>query len=344
MIIALICTTGAILLIILIGFYLSAPGYKGEPSDHFDGKRFVNPLNVQPKGLADVFKWAVTRKPTRWENLPDDQYGEKPEISIDSKIRITFVNHTTFLIQLHGLNILTDPIWSQRAGPFSWAGPKRKRLPGIRFEDLPTIHAILLSHNHYDHLDINSLKKLWEKFRPKIFTSLGAGEYLRKQGIESISELDWWQQIQINDALQLIAVPAQHFSGRGMFDRDSTLWLGFVITSEKGNIYFAGDTGYNSETFKQIGERCSPILVSLIPIGAYLPRWFMGPIHCSPGEAVKIHKEVKSKNSIGSHFGTFALADEGREEPVIDLKKALDELNVPQEQFIVLKEGTWKEY
>jgi L-ascorbate metabolism protein UlaG (beta-lactamase superfamily) len=170
---------------------------------------------------------------------------------------------------------------------------------------------------------------------------LGVGALLKRKGIHSYVEMDWWNQIELNDSIQVQAVPAQHFSGRGMFDSNRTLWMGFVIKTSEGNIFFAADTAYNSHMFKQIGERCSPILVSIIPIGAYMPRWFMGPVHCSPDEAVCIHLDVKSQQSIGSHFGTFPMADEGREQPVVDLKKALEEKQIPEDKFIVLKEGTW---
>jgi len=339
MVAALIVILGAILFILLIGAYISAPTYRGSITDHFDGKKFINPGNVKEKGLLDVFKWMFSRERTKWEKLETNEYGPKPPALVNSGIRITFINHTTFLIQIKGLNILTDPIWSDRASPFSWAGPKRMRNPGIRFEDLPHIHAVFLSHNHYDHLDLPSLKNIVQKFNPRIFTGLGVGEFLEKHDMDFFVEMDWWQEFLISKDATLTAVPAQHFSGRGMFDRDGTLWMGFVIKTDDGNIYFAADTGYNEHTFKEIGERCAPIRVSIIPIGAYKPQWFMKPIHCSPEEAVRIHIDVRSRESIASHFGTFPLADEGRDDPPRDLKEALTKYNLPEQEFIVLKEG-----
>ena len=344
MVAALIVILGAILLIVLIGAYLSTPGYRGRPTDHFDGKKFINPGTVKEKGLLDVFKWMFSRERTKWEKLLVNEYGPKPTAQVDSGIRITFINHTTFLIQIKGLNILTDPIWSERASPLSWAGPKRMHNPGIRFEDLPHIHAVFLSHNHYDHLDLSSLQNIVQKFNPRIFTGLGVGEFLEKHDMDFFVEMDWWQEYLLNKDATLMAVPAQHFSGRGMFDRDRTLWMGFVIKTEDGSIYFAADTGYNETTFKQIGERCAPIRVSIIPIGAYKPRWFMGPIHCSPEEAVKIHLDLKSKESIASHFGTFPLADEGRDDPPRDLKEAVIKYKLNDEEFIVLKEGEARDF
>ena len=333
-----------VILFLGIGLLLSGPKYSGEVSDHFDGKRFINPGNVEAKGLKDVFKWLFTRNRIKWGAFPNEPYGEKPLARIQSRNRITFINHSTFLIQLNGLNILTDPIWSERASPFAWSGPKRMRPPGIRFDDLPQIDAILLSHNHYDHLDISTLRKLSNQYNPTIYTALGVGAFLKNRNINSVKEMDWWHQHLLNNETELTAVPAQHFSGRGMFDRDATLWVGFVLKIKDGNIYFAGDTGYNSDTFKEIGKRCSPISLSIIPIGAYEPRWFMSPIHCAPNEAVKIHEDLKSTSSIGSHFGTFPLADEGREQPITDLKKAMDAANIPSQEFIVLKEGTYIEF
>jgi L-ascorbate metabolism protein UlaG (beta-lactamase superfamily) len=181
-------------------------------------------------------------------------------------------------------------------------------------------------------------------FGPKIFTGLGVGELLKRKGMNNFAEMDWWQQISIDDKIRLQCVPAQHFSGRGMFDSNATLWTGFVLKTERGNIYFAADTAYHATLFKDIAKRCSPILLSVIPIGAYEPRWFMSPVHCSPEEAVRIHVDVRSKQSIGSHFGTFPLADEGREQPIEDLAHSLYEAKIPLSEFIVLKEGEGKHF
>ena len=327
-----------------LGLWLSGPKYRGPVSDHFDGKKFINPGNVEAKGMKDVLKWMLNRQKGEWKELKDMPYGEKPESRIDSGIRITFINHTSFLIQVDGINILTDPVYSKRASPFTWSGPKRMRPPGIRFDDLPPIDLVLLSHNHYDHLDLDIIKKLHDKFHPNIYTALGIRSLLAKNGISKSVDMDWWNEEAFNNNLKIVALPAQHFSGRGMFDRDATLWCGFAIKCREGNIYFAADTGYNEASFKEIGRRFSPIRLSILPIGAYKPKWFMQPVHCSPDEAVKIHLDVKSKTSIGSHFGTFPLADEGMAEPVTDLKNALKEMNVPENDFIVLKEGTWMQF
>jgi L-ascorbate metabolism protein UlaG (beta-lactamase superfamily) len=333
----------ALLSPVIIGLTLSAPVYKGPKSDHFDGKKFINPTGIQAKGLGEVFKWMRERKPGKWTEKKDIEYGPKPLPRYDDGIRITFVNHSTFLIQVDGINILTDPVWSERVSPFTFAGPKRMRPPAIRFEDLPKIDLVLLSHNHYDHLDIATVRKLHEQYNPRFIVPLGVAAYLRSNKIELINELDWWQSTPFGNVFTVEAVPAQHFSGRGTFDRDMTLWCGYVIHRQHGNIYFAGDTGYNDSTFKEIGERTKPKL-AIIPIGAFKPEWFMSPIHCSPSEAVKIHIDLKVPQSIASHFGTFPLADDGREDPIIELSESLKREGIPAENYLILVEGIAKDF
>ena len=341
----LACVTFLIVGTLTVDYIIKAPTYRGPASDsgHYDGKRFHNLDGVKARGLKDVIKWAMTEEPGPWKelSLTDITYENPPEAKITDGIKITFVNHATFLIQVDGLNILTDPIWSYRASPFQWIGPKRMRPPGIRFEDLPEIDLVLISHNHYDHLDIHTLIKLKESFDPLIITPLGVSLYLKENGITKTIELDWWNKNQIKDSTSVSAVPAQHFSGRGLTDRDKTLWAGYVLQTPSGNIYFAGDTGYDG-FFKEIGQRFSPINVALIPIGAYKPRWFMSPIHVDPAEAVQIHQDVGAHQSIGMHFGTFPLADDGMDEPVKDLDDAKREGGIGEKDFITLEEGASK--
>jgi L-ascorbate metabolism protein UlaG (beta-lactamase superfamily) len=323
----------------ILGWLFSAPAYRGPVSDHFDGRRFTNPGNVPAKGMAELVKWMRNRERGQWQEIYDASPGPRPPVHVaGDSIRVTFVNHSTFLIQCDGLNILTDPVWSGRASPVNWAGPRRMRPPGIRFEDLPGIDIILLSHNHYDHLDIKTLKKLHEQFRPAVYCPLGVGKYLRNNGIDMVTEMDWWDERPIAEDLQLICTPAQHFSGRGMFDRDRTLWAGFAIKSSAGTVYFAGDSGYG-DFFREIGRRAGPVILSLLPIGAYKPQWFMAPIHTSPEDAVRIHLEMGSQMSVGTHFGTFPLADDGMDDAVKDLEAALGKFNVPPGEFVAMEEG-----
>jgi L-ascorbate metabolism protein UlaG (beta-lactamase superfamily) len=340
----LISLLAILLSVPVIGILLSAPRYKGPVSDHFDGRRFFNPGNAKAKGLKEVLQWMANRKRSAWADDLNAGYGVRPLEFVRDGIRITFVNHSTFLIQVSGLNILTDPVWSKRVSPFSNLGPKRKRSPGIRLEDLPRIHFVLLSHNHYDHLDLLTMRIISGAHHPKIITPLGVQKFLDELQINGSTDMDWWDEMSLSDSVRIQSVPAQHFSGRGMLDRDATLWCGYVLKTSFGNLYFAGDTGYNPTTFKEIGRRCSPIKISIIPVGAYKPAWFMSPIHTSPAEAVKIHVDTKSSISIGSHFGTFPLADDGIDEVFDDLQRALSNSHVNDNEFLILKEGEPKDF
>jgi L-ascorbate metabolism protein UlaG (beta-lactamase superfamily) len=333
-----------ILVIILgmmfMGWIFSVPVYRGPVSDHFDGKKFINPGAVRVGSFKDLLKWARNRERGAWQEIREVQYGPPPVPGVEGdSIIVTFINHSTFLIQTQGLNILTDPVWSERASPVSFAGPKRMRPPGIRYGDLPEIDIILLTHNHYDHLDIKTMKRLARDHSPEIYCPLGVGRYLVRNGIGKVTEMDWWGEIEIRPGLDLLCTPAQHFSGRGMFDRDRTLWSGFALKTDKGSIYYSGDTGYG-DFFRQIAARISPVRLAFLPIGAFRPEWFMAAIHTSPADALKIHRDIKSPKSIGMHFGTFPLADDGMTEPAEVLKAELEKEGILQDQFLVLKEGT----
>jgi L-ascorbate metabolism protein UlaG (beta-lactamase superfamily) len=325
--------------IFVTGALISAPRYKGPVSDHFDGSKFINPGGVKASGGRALLKWMLNRQPGRWIHDERKAYGPRPLKEFKDGIRVTFINHSTFLIQVDGVNILTDPVWSRRASPYRWIGPKRMRPPGIRLEDLPRIHLVLLSHNHYDHLDLDTMRTIFGAHHPRIVVPLGVKAFLDSESISGASEVDWWQSVSFDGRLEVEAVPAQHFSGRGLFDRDATLWCGYVLKTSVGNIYFAGDTGYNDRTFKEIGEKCGPMALSMLPIGAYKPEWFMGSIHVSPEESVKIHRDVKSAASIGMHFGTFPLADDGQDDPARDLDAAKQVLKVQATAFVAPKEG-----
>jgi L-ascorbate metabolism protein UlaG (beta-lactamase superfamily) len=326
-----------------LGRKYSGPRYAGPESDHFDGKKFRNKGSA-PHGFASFLKWVTTRRERgEWPTWIDSTPGKKPPARVEgATARVTFINHATVLIQIAGLNILTDPIWSDRASPLQFAGPKRHRAPGIEFDDLPQIDVVIISHNHYDHIDIETLNRLDVAHHPVFFTPLGNSELLEEIGIEQTNDLDWWESVELSPALKLTCVPAQHFSGRGTADRDATLWCGWVLTSASGSIYFAGDTGYG-EHFTEIAERFSPIRVALLPIGAFLPLWFMGPVHISPREAVRAHKALRAQRSMPIHFGTFALGDDGLNDPLNELEMARRDAGVSEEEFFVLKEGEGRE-
>jgi L-ascorbate metabolism protein UlaG (beta-lactamase superfamily) len=251
-------------------------------------------------------------------------------------LRITFVNHSTVLLQTDGVNLLTDPVWSRRVSPVQIAGPERHRAPGIRFKDLPAIHCLLISHNHYDHFDRPTLKRIAAAHRPVVFCPLGLATPLRRLGFADVHELDWWQSLPWH-GMRVHCVPAQHFSARTPWDRNRTLWCGWFLEAEHGNLYFAGDTGF-SDVFAALRSRFATTRLALLPIGAFEPEWFMGPVHMTPEQAVEARDILGASVALGIHFGTFALADDGETAPVERLHRAL-EGRENQNPFWFLNEG-----
>ncbi|BBH53103.1 MBL fold metallo-hydrolase [Fluviispira sanaruensis] len=308
-------------------------------SDHYDGSRFLNPSDRTEHGLWDVVKMLTTSSFEDWpesvSNSPSPNMNHALKVN---EIAITFINHATVLIQVQGYNILTDPIWSKRASPYSWIGPKRHREPGIAIESLPKIDYVLISHNHYDHMDIETLKKLNEIFAPHFVVPLGNKKFLLDNDILNVSELDWWETDKFNPNIQLSLAPAHHASARGLFDRNKTLWGSFLISINKQKIYFAGDTAYSSH-FAAIRKRFGAPDIALLPIGAYEPRWFMKLVHMNPTEAVKAHLDLGAKQSIGIHFGTFQLTQERIDQPRKDLNLELKNKQLNIKEFITLDEG-----
>jgi L-ascorbate metabolism protein UlaG (beta-lactamase superfamily) len=307
---------------------------------HFDGKRYRN-LNPRRNGFAALLRWLMSRQMGKWNRWTDAPPGPRPPERSEA-LRITFINHTTFLLQLQGFNVLTDPIWSMRASPVSWAGPKRVRPAGIRLEDLPRIDAILLSHDHYDHMDIPTLKRLGHTHRPVIYAGLGNARTLAKHGVNNVVELDWWQSVE-HEGVKITSIPAQHFSGRYPWNRDTTLWCGFMIEGRVNHICFAADTPLGPN-FQQIAERFPEIDIAILPIGAFRPQWFMGEVHMSPEQAVEAHRILGARTSIASHFGTFPLADDGEKEPVERLHEELRRRSMTKEEFVVLGFGEGREF
>lgn len=296
-------------------------------SDHCDGERFFNPRGQRPApSFSALPKWwyqrLVRRQGTPWpKRVPAPAAPRLPATVPGGQVAVTFIGHATFLLQLSGLNILTDPFFSVRASPLSWAGPRRVRPPAPALGQLPRIDVVLVSHNHYDHLDLPALCWLARERRPLIITPLGNKAWLEPRGVGRVAELDWWQSHQAAPELAVVCTPAQHFAARTPWDRCRTLWGGFVLKTPAGRIYFAGDSGYFGG-FREIGERLGPVDLSFLPIGAYEPRWFMEPVHMNPAESVRAHLDLRSRLSIGMHFGTVQLTDEAIDAPEKDLAAA----------------------
>jgi L-ascorbate metabolism protein UlaG (beta-lactamase superfamily) len=331
-----------VLLVGGLGYAFSGPTYQGPPSDHFDGRRFENMRAVPHGGLGAFLRWQLGRQRPAWTDRTTPPGPPPPARVTGGALRVTFVNHATVLLQQDGLNVLTDPIWSLRASPVSFAGPRRHRPPGLRFEDLPPIDAVVLGHNHYDHLDLPTLVRLQQAHRPRFFCGLGNGRLLARAGIERVTELDWWQAARLTPEVELVAVPSQHFSNRGLFDRDRTLWLGYVVRGPAGTSYFASDTGRGPH-FAEIRRRLGPPRLAVLPIGAYRPEWFMSGVHVSPQEALEAHNALGAGTSVGMHFGTFSLADDGQDEPPAALAAALASHPAPRPRFWTLDFGEGRE-
>jgi L-ascorbate metabolism protein UlaG (beta-lactamase superfamily) len=302
---------------------------------HFDGRRFFNPNGANGQPFWMVPRLLLTPR-TRWPSEVSVEPRRPPDPGLDEVV-VTFVGHATFLIQAAAANVLIDPVYSRRASPVSFAGPHRARAPGVRFDDLPPISLVLLSHNHYDHCDLGTLQLLERRFHPTVVTPRGNGRLLRSAGIRQVEEIDWWETASAAP-LPITLTPAQHFSARGPLDRNRALWGGFLIGAAGHRILFAGDSGYGPH-FREIGARLGPIDLALLPIGAYEPRWFMKDIHMNPAEAVQAHLDLAARRSIAMHFGTFQLTPEGIDEPVQELAKALRERGVAAERFRTVEVG-----
>jgi L-ascorbate metabolism protein UlaG (beta-lactamase superfamily) len=318
----------------------SAPGFEGKASKHFDGKHFVN-TEPMDKSAGDMVRlgWGALTSSADWPDWIEIEQQSVPSERVYQGISVTFINHATFLIQVDGINILTDPVYSERVSPMQWAGPKRVHAPGVALQDLPPIDVILISHNHYDHLDEATLRLLLEAQDkpPLLLAGLGNSKLLAQLGSSDQRDLDWEDGAHY-EGIEFVFTECRHRSGRGLSDQMKTLWGSFVIKTSEGNLYFAGDTGY-SPHLQATGDRHGPFALSLLPIGAYEPRWFMKDVHLNPEEAVKAHRELRSEFSIGIHFGTFQLTYESIEQPVIDLSVALQEQRISESEFEVMSPG-----
>ncbi len=322
-------------------------------SDHFNGEVFFNPAAPgeapplqgaeQRRGFSRwVWRWIFSDDWPRWPETAAVPAGPPPVARVPrGDVVVTPVGHATFLIQMDDLNILTDPIWSERCSPVSWAGPRRYQPPGIRFEDLPSIDVVLVSHNHYDHLDLATLRRLAGKGVPRAVTSLGSRDLIRETGIPAVEEIDWWDTVRLSPEVTVTMVPARHFSSRTLWDRNRTLWGGFVVSGPSGNVYFAGDTGYGPH-FHEIARRFGPIRMALLPIAPFNPqasketsRVRFASVHMGPDEAVQAHLDLGARVSIAAHFRVFQLGWDGFDEASNGVAAALKDRNLAPASFIV---------
>ncbi|WP_455203080.1 MBL fold metallo-hydrolase [Kaarinaea lacus] len=330
--------------LVFVGNACSTNSPKPEKPHHTAGG-FINPGETQQTGFWDFVKWRWNRA---FKDIPAAESYEFPLASTEveflkanqSLTTATWIGHATIFLQINGVNILTDPQFSQRASPLQWIGPKRAVQPAIAMEDLPNIDYVVISHDHYDSLDKDTILSLQQRAEGESVTfivPLKLKAWFEDLGINNVVELDWWESYR-NDSITITAVPARHWSKRSLFSRNSTLWAGWVVKSDSFNFYFCGDSGY-APLFKQIGDQLGPFDLAAIPIGAYEPRWFMQSKHINPEEAVQVHKDLRAKQSIAIHWGTFVLTDEPLQEPPRRLGKALQDQGVAPEAFLVLQHG-----
>jgi L-ascorbate metabolism protein UlaG (beta-lactamase superfamily) len=302
-------------MIVLLGVYTCVANKHSPVTDHFNGEVYIYPYKPYKKTFSQFMQYVLNRKGVKWPEWVENTHYDKPPLRVYGKdMRVCLVNHATVLIQTQGLNILTDPMWSERASPVSFIGPKRIHAPGIAFEDLPPIDIVVISHNHYDHLDLPTVSKLELTFHPTFFVGLGVKDNMRSTVPNAnVIELDWGQSYADIQNIKIHFCPCQHWSSRGLFDHNKTLWGAFVLETQGGNIYFAGDTGY-SPHFKEAQEKFKSFRLALMPIGAYQPRWFMEYAHVDPPQSLQGFKDLNATYGLAIHHGCFPLADEGPED------------------------------
>lgn len=343
------------------------------PSDHFDGTVFFNPAEMAPDiprsgpdeiprrdaaidepalarerppgqrrrsmALAMIrYRFREERRP--WPKLPPDPApaGDPWEDVPEGHVSLTFIGHSSFLVRLPNLTFMTDPVFSARCSPVSWAGPKRARPPGRRFAHLPKIDLLLISHNHYDHMDLPSLRMIQRRDDPLVATPLGNARHLAKAGLHRVMEGDWWEELRIAEDVAVTVTPARHFSARTLWDRGRSLWGGLMLQVQGKRLLFAGDSGHGRH-WAEIGARLGPPDLALLPIGAYEPRAMMASVHVNPEESVAAHQALGARQSVGMHFGTFQLTDEAVDAPPRDLAAARAAAGVPEDAFVTLGFG-----
>jgi L-ascorbate metabolism protein UlaG (beta-lactamase superfamily) len=316
--------------------------YEGPVSDHFDGRWFFDPDGAPPKSIVELLRWWAGAAKAEWPQwVPNGPPDRPPQRVEGARLRITFVGHATTLIQVAGMNILLDPVWSERASPFRFAGPKRVNAPGIAFEALPPIDCVLVSHCHYDHLDGATLSRLAAAHRPRIVTPLGNDTIMHNHDTEIRAEArDWYDRVELGKGVAVTLAPMRHWSARHLLDRNKALWAAFVIETPAGRIYHVGDSGYGTGIhFRRARERFGPFKLAILPVGAYEPRWFMRDQHMNPEEAVRAFQDCGAELALAHHFGTFQLTDEPIDAPTLALDAARIAAGIPRDRFRMLAPG-----
>jgi L-ascorbate metabolism protein UlaG (beta-lactamase superfamily) len=320
--------------------------YDGPVSDHFDGARFFDPHGAPPRSRRDLLRWFIDRHwhatKSKWPAWAPSPYVDRPPTRVEgASWRISYVGHASLLIQTTGLNMLLDPVWSQRASPFRFVGPKRVNDPGIAFADLPPIDVVLVSHGHYDHLDVTTLSRLAAAHRARVITPLGNDTIVRNHDpLIATESYDWYDRVNIGSGVAVTLVPTRHWSARNLSDRNMSLWASFVIETPGGRIYAVGDSAYgDGRHFREARQRHGPLRLAILPIGAYEPRWFMSDQHMNPAEAVQAFTDCGVELAIGYHYGTFQLTDEPIDAPAVALAEALKAAGIPAERFRALQPG-----
>jgi L-ascorbate metabolism protein UlaG (beta-lactamase superfamily) len=320
--------------------------YTGPISDHFDGVRFFDPHGASPKSSRDLLHWFVDRrrrgKRAKWPNWAPSPYFDRPPARLAAAaLRISYVGHASFLFQTARHNILLDPVWSKRASPFRLIGPKRVNDPGIAFADLPPIDVVLVSHGHYDHLDVHTLSRIAAAHQSRVITPLGNDVIMRKFDPAIAAEAyDWGDRVDLGGGIAVTLVAARHWSARNLSDRNMALWASFVIETPAGSVYFVADSGYgDGHYFRNARDHHGPFKVAILPIGAYEPRWFMSDHHMNPVEAVRALLDCGAEIALAHHHGTFQLTDEPIDAPFRALAEALNAAGISPGRFPALRPG-----
>jgi L-ascorbate metabolism protein UlaG (beta-lactamase superfamily) len=308
--------------------------YDGPPSDHFDGLRFFDAESSPAKKLADTLQF-FSRRGEPWPERAPSPYADRPPARVDGKtIRVSYVGHASVLIQTAGVNILCDPVWSERASPFAFVGPKRVNDPGIAFDALPPIDLVLVSHCHYDHLDVVTLSRLAAAHRPRVITPLGNDAIMHAYDPEiRAAAYDWNARIDLGRGFAVNLFPIRHWSARGLLDRNKALWASFVIETPNGKIWFVADSGYGDGHYFRAARARGPFRLAILPIGAYEPRWFMRDQHMNPEEAVQALADCGAEFALAHHHGTFKLTYEAIDAPRVALAAALKAARISSERF-----------